>query len=58
MAIDGSKFKAVNNRDNNFTETKMKKRLERVEKSIARYMKELDKADRSEPSESQVKTER
>jgi hypothetical protein len=58
VAIDGSKFKAVNNRDNNFTEAKMKKRLERVEKSIARYMDELDKADRSEPLVSKAKTQR
>ena len=47
VAIDGSKFKAVNNRDNNFTEAKMKKRLERVETSIARYMAELDKGGSS-----------
>ena len=58
VAIDGSKFKAVNNRDNNFTEAKMKKRLERVEKSITRYLAELDKADRSEPALAEVKTER
>ena len=58
VAIDGSKFKAVNNRDNNFTEAKMKKRLERVEKSITRYLSELDKADRSEPAVTEAKTER
>ena len=55
VAIDGSKFKAVNNRDNNFTEAKMKKRLERVEKSIARYMAELDKADQAEPAVAEAK---
>jgi transposase len=58
VAIDGSKFKAVNNRDNNFTEAKMKKRLERVEKSIARYLSELDKADRAEPAVAEAKVER
>ena len=58
VAIDGSKFKAVNNRDNNFTEAKMKKRLERVEKSIARYLSELDKADRAEPAVAEAKSER
>ena len=55
VAIDGSKFKAVNNRDNNFTEAKMKKRLERAEKSIARYMAELDKADQAEPAVAEAK---
>jgi transposase len=49
VAIDGSKFKAVNNRDKNFTETKLKKRIEQLEESIARYLAELDRADR-EPS--------
>ena len=58
VAIDGSKFKAVNNRDNNFTEAKMKKRLERVEKSIARYLAELDKADQAEPAVAEAKTVR
>jgi len=58
VAIDGSKFKAVNNRDNNFTEAKMKKRLERVEKSIARYLAELDKADQAAPAVSEAKTVR
>ena len=36
VAIDGSKFKAVNARDKNFTEAKMKRRLERIEESVAR----------------------
>jgi len=46
VAIDGSKFKAVNNRDKNFTETKLQKRMEQVEESIGRYLAELDRADR------------
>jgi hypothetical protein len=46
VAIDGSKFKAVNARDKNFTEAKMKRRLERIDESIARYMAQLDTADR------------
>jgi transposase len=49
VAIDGSKFKAVNNRDKNFTDTKLKKRMEQLEESIGRYLAELDRADR-EPS--------
>jgi transposase len=51
LAIDGSKFKAVNNRDKNFTRTKMKRRLAEVEASIERYLGELDKADQSAPPE-------
>src|SRR3984893_4632127 len=46
VAIDGSKFKAVNNRDKNFTDHKLKARMEQLEQSIARYMDELDRADR------------
>ena len=46
IAIDGSKFKAVNARDKNFTEAKMKRRLERIDESIARYMAQLETADR------------
>jgi transposase len=51
IAIDGSKFKAVNNRDKNFTRAKMKRRLAEVEASIERYMGELDRADESAPPE-------
>ncbi len=50
VAIDGSKFKAVNNRDRNFTAAKMKRRLEQIETSVARYLQQLDSADRQEPS--------
>src|ERR671910_187466 len=41
VAIDGSKFKAVNNRDQNFTPAKMQRRLAEIEAAIARYMVEL-----------------
>ena len=50
VAIDGSKFKAVNNRDRNFTAAKMKRRLEQIEDSVARYLHQWDSADRQEPS--------
>ena len=50
VAIDGSKFKAVNARDRNFTRAKMKRRKEQVEKSVERYLHQLDSADRQEPS--------
>jgi hypothetical protein len=51
VAIDGSKFKAVNNRDKNFTRAKMKRRLAEVEASIERYLSDLSSADRREPAE-------
>jgi transposase len=51
LAIDGSKFKAVNNRDKNFTRTKMKRRLAEVEASINRYLVEMDTTDQSAPPE-------
>ncbi len=50
VAIDGSKFKAVNTRDKNFTRGKMKRRMEQIEESVARYLDQLDSADRQEPS--------
>ena len=50
VAIDGSKFKAVNARDRNFTRAKMKRRLEQIEESVARYLHQLDSADRQEVS--------
>src|SRR5262249_48482631 len=51
VAIDGSKFKAVNNRDKNFTQAKVEKRRTQLEESVARYLAQLDTADRQEPSE-------
>jgi transposase len=50
VAIDGSKFKAVNNRDKNFTRAKMHRRMAQIEESVARYLHQLDSADRQEPS--------
>ena len=46
VAIDGAKFKAVNNRDKNFTDRKLTARREQLDESIARYLAELDRADR------------
>src|SRR6516165_2304595 len=51
VAIDGSKFKAVNNRDKNFTRGKVERRRTQLEESVARYLAQLDTADRQEPSE-------
>jgi hypothetical protein len=50
VAIDGSKFKAVNNRDKNFTRAKMQRRMAQIEESVARYLHQLDSADRQERS--------
>ena len=47
VAIDGSKFKAVNNRDKNFTDRKLEARREQLEASVHRYLEDLDHADRS-----------
>jgi transposase len=55
VAIDGSKFKAVNNRDRNFTPAKMERRMAQIEESIARYLVALDTADRSEPEMAELK---
>jgi transposase len=58
VAIDGSKFKAVNNRDKNFTVAKVAKRIEQVEASIARYLAALDRADRQDNDVAEAKTAR
>jgi transposase len=54
VAVDGSKFKAVNNRDRNFTAAKMQRRMEQIDKSVARYLDQLDSADREEPSQART----
>src|SRR5450432_1539577 len=61
VAIDGSKFKAVNNRDNNFTQGKIQRRQKQIEESVARYLSQLDTADRrtaagEDPSEAVLLT--
>ena len=59
VAVDGSKFKAVNARDRNFTAAKVARRLAQIEESVARYLHQLDSADRQEPSLArETKTER
>ena len=58
VAIDGSKFKAVNNRDRNFTSAKLQRRMQEIESSITRYLTALDTADRQEPEVAQAKAER
>lgn len=46
IAIDGSKFKAVNNRDRNFTPHKLEAQRKQLESSAARYLEDMDRADR------------
>ena len=58
VAIDGSKFKAVNSRDRNFTPTKIDRRIEQIEQSVQRYLEALETADRTQPPELQPKTKR
>jgi transposase len=59
VVIDGSKFKAVNNRDRNFTRAKVTRRRAQLEEDVARYLSQLDTIDRQEPSETlALKTER
>jgi transposase len=58
VAIDGSKFKAVNSRDRNFTPAKIEARKKQIEESIQRYMDALETADRTHPGEFVAKTDR
>mgnify|MGYP000179798319 FL=1 len=58
VAIDGSKFKAVNNRDRNFTRAKLKRRLEQIDESIDRYLAQIKSVDRQESRVAKDKTER
>ena len=58
VAIDSSKFKAVNSRDRNFTPGKVDKRQQQIEESIQRYLSALETADRTQPAEVEAKTER
>src|ERR1700752_922459 len=56
IAIDGSRFKAVNTRDKNYTHGAIQRRMEQVEASIARYLSALDTADRQEGEVAEVKS--
>jgi transposase len=58
VAIDSSKFKAVNSHDRNVTPGKVDKRQEQIEQSIQRYLTALETADRTPPGELEAKTER
>jgi len=55
IAIDGSKFKAINNKDNNYTPKQMAFHIERVEKHMSNYLEKLDKADKDKHSPQKIK---
>ena len=55
VAIDGSKFKAVNTCDKNFTDRKLKARMQQLEESIALYLTDLDRADREPAAVTEVR---
>ncbi len=57
IAIDGSRFKAVNNRDRNYTQAKVKRRIDSINKSLDRYLGQLESFDRQEQEIPQVKTD-
>jgi transposase len=57
VAIDGSQFKAVNTRDKNFTDRKLQARMQQLEESIARYLPDLDRADRDPTAVTEARTE-
>jgi transposase len=57
-AIDGSRFKAVNTRDKNFTRASIQRRMGQVEASIERYMAALDTADRQEGETARIRSVR
>src|SRR5579864_3359820 len=58
VAIDGSKFKAVNSRDRNYTAGKIDKRQQQIEESVQRYLDMIETADRISPTGFDVKTVR
>lgn len=58
IAIDDIKFKAVNNRDRNFTQGKVKARMQQIEQSIDRYLAVMDSADRATPEVAEAKADR
>jgi hypothetical protein len=58
VAIDGSKFKAVNAHDRNFTRAKLEKRIRQIDECIDRYLKAMDTADRQAPDIAEARTTR
>jgi transposase len=58
VALDGSKFKAVNSHERNFTRAKLAKQMARVEASIAGYLAALDQADRMNDETTPTKVEK
>jgi transposase len=57
VAIDGSKFKAVNRRDRNFTRKQLKRAIQKLDEDIDRYLDEMDQADAEEPEQKKLTAE-
>jgi len=58
VAVDGSRFKAVNTRDKNYTPAAVRRRIEQAEASIERYLQALDAADRQDGEEAELRDDR
>jgi transposase len=58
VAVDGSRMRAVNARDRNFTPVTIRRRMEQVDASIIRYLGMLDTADRQEGEAAELRTAR
>ena len=58
VAVDGSRFKAVNTRDKNYTPAAVRRRIEQAEASIERYLQALDAADRQDGEEAELRGDR
>ncbi len=57
IAIDGSRFKAVNNRDRNYTKAKVERRIKAIDKSLDRYLSQLESFDRQDQDIPEIKIE-
>jgi hypothetical protein len=57
LAIDGSKFAAVNGRDQNFNAAKLQELIDRADARLAEYLAQLDTADAAEPGEAALTKE-
>jgi hypothetical protein len=57
VAIDGSKFKAVNRRDRSFSKKQLKRVIQKLDEDIDCYLDEMDEADEEEPEEKRLTAE-
>ena len=52
IAVDGTRIKAVNNADRNFTRAKLRRDLQRIDERLEQYLEQMNKADASDESDS------